>query len=206
MKTTGQNKKRQNHSFTLVELLVVISIIGLLAVLLFPYLSKAILQAKINASLSNLRQIGLVVQQYTTENNGVYPKLQDDKVPGNDGTWLSKLWPTAYPNRSMPGYGSKLKGSIFYTPLLEPESTARTFGWNGVIESYNKTRMYDFLPSPSQIALVGDVNETSSLFPTTIKPRNNNMVNVLFIDGHVASTSTNDIPTTQTKAFWTGKP
>ena len=46
-------------AFTLVELLVVISIIGLLAGLAIPAINGGLKSAKAGACLSNLRQIGL---------------------------------------------------------------------------------------------------------------------------------------------------
>lgn len=62
--------------FTLVELLVVISIIALLVSILLPALNKARDQAKLLLCKTNLRQQGIAFQTYALDNNGAM-------VPGN---------------------------------------------------------------------------------------------------------------------------
>ena len=60
-----------SRGFTLVELLVVISIIAILIALLLPALAAARNLAESTICLSNLRQCGLVLQEYANENAGV---------------------------------------------------------------------------------------------------------------------------------------
>ena len=63
----------QRKSFTMVELLVVIGIIGLLAAMLFPVLKKVKMNAQKSGCVNNLHQIGLAVQTYVNEYNGYLP-------------------------------------------------------------------------------------------------------------------------------------
>ncbi len=69
---------RPARAFTLIELLVVISIIALLIGILLPALGAARGTARSIASLSNLRQIGIALAAYNTENKGYYPMHSSD--------------------------------------------------------------------------------------------------------------------------------
>ena len=67
--------KRQSirFGFTLVEVLVVVTIIALIAALLFPVFERARAQARKATCQSNLKQIGLAFQQYTQDYDGKLP-------------------------------------------------------------------------------------------------------------------------------------
>src|SRR4051812_424551 len=68
-------------AFTLVELLVVVGIISVLIAILMPALRKARAAADRTRCLSNLRQVGMVMQMYRSENkNTFFPA-------GNYGYW-----------------------------------------------------------------------------------------------------------------------
>ena len=66
-------KKYKFQAFTLIELLVVIAIIAILAAILFPVFARARENARRSSCLSNLKQIGLGVMQYTQDYDEKYP-------------------------------------------------------------------------------------------------------------------------------------
>jgi prepilin-type processing-associated H-X9-DG protein len=61
--------------------LVVIAIIAILAAILFPVFAQAREKARTTACLSNLKQIGIGVMQYTTDNDEAFPSIFDPNRP-----------------------------------------------------------------------------------------------------------------------------
>jgi prepilin-type N-terminal cleavage/methylation domain-containing protein len=86
------------RAFTLIELLVVIAIIAILAAILFPVFTSAKIAAKKTAGISNVKQIGLALQMYLTDNDGVYPPLTHRIEIDEDTVW----WPLQWPERIHP--------------------------------------------------------------------------------------------------------
>jgi prepilin-type N-terminal cleavage/methylation domain-containing protein len=69
------------RGFTLIELLVVIAIIAILAAILFPVFAKAREKARQSSCLSNCKQLGLAIMQYTQDYDEMLPLGQMDTVP-----------------------------------------------------------------------------------------------------------------------------
>jgi prepilin-type N-terminal cleavage/methylation domain-containing protein len=66
------------RAFTLIELLVVLAIIGVLAAILFPVLSRARAAARSAVCLSNTRQIAIGLVGYADDNQGYLPSEESE--------------------------------------------------------------------------------------------------------------------------------
>ena len=82
-------------AFTLVELLVVISVIALLLAILLPGLNKAVAAGQTATCLSNLRQLQISLTAYIQDNWGhSAPYMPDVPSANNPGSyWTSQLTP-----------------------------------------------------------------------------------------------------------------
>jgi len=63
----GGPDMRNRSAFTLIELLVVIAIISILAAILFPVFAQAREKARSVSCLSNMRQLGIALDMYTSD-------------------------------------------------------------------------------------------------------------------------------------------
>ncbi|MCM8527680.1 MAG: type II secretion system GspH family protein [Lentisphaeraceae bacterium] len=89
--------------FTLIELLVVVAIIGILASMLLPSLSKAREAAKVAVCVSNAKQTGAGLSMYTDDNSDMLPNVKDNanvphktRVAKTGGVWYSLGLTTQY--------------------------------------------------------------------------------------------------------------
>lgn len=208
-------RAKAREAFTLVELLVVISILVLLGALLMVSLSYVRERASIAKSSNNLRQLGILTQQYATENDGYLPVWNFSPTEFN---WLYALYPLAYEDKRFPGFvpnatGANLKNTIFYSPVLKPEENTphRSYGINIYLaksisgnSADNRIRLIS-MDRPSSIALFSDVRNSSALAPGSIHFRNNGRALICFVDGHVESRLRSEVPTNPQDVFWSRK-
>lgn len=76
--------KSVRAAFTLVELLVVVAIIGILAALMLPALSKSSERARVTVCRSNLSQLGVALRMYLDEHGNRFPTMHNRVRGTND--------------------------------------------------------------------------------------------------------------------------
>ncbi len=129
MKKSITVSRQKQTGFTLIELLVVIAMIAILAAILFPVFARARENARRTSCVSNLKQIGLGIMQYTQDYDERYP------LPVWQVTW--------------PSPASTVQAQ---SPLI-PGSPAATFGsagnlsWRDFIFPYVKSVQIFVCPS-----------------------------------------------------------
>jgi prepilin-type processing-associated H-X9-DG protein/prepilin-type N-terminal cleavage/methylation domain-containing protein len=156
-------------AFTIVELLVVISIIAVITALLMPAIGKARIAARRTRCTSNLKQIDIAMHSYLSSNDDKYPCAQD-KLPKKDPAdpniwlWMGRGW------RSFisPHLGGKITAKN-PSVLLCPSDTIAPAKWESTSYSYSLA----FYHTPEDIdSLNGAYSDLTTLPPTAQKPTN----------------------------------
>lgn len=90
----GQSRLRHRRrtAFTLVEILVVISIIGLLIGLLLPAIQQTRLAARKVECANNLRQIGIAIHMFSNSHSGRFPQSSHGSSR-LESSWIYTLAP-----------------------------------------------------------------------------------------------------------------
>lgn len=214
-----------NRGFTLVELLVILAILLVLAALIGVGLSSARERSAITQSSNNLRQLGLLAQQYAAENSGFLPVRDFGPAAAAQFQWTSALYTMAY-DKPFPGWvpadtGANLKGTIFYSPMMKSDegTPLRSYGINRYLarlplrinlEPDNRLRLVA-VNRPSETLLFADARNGSDVSegsPNTARKlqfRNNGRALICFVDGHVESRLPSEVPTSSSDVFWSGK-
>lgn len=97
--------------FSLVELLIVMSIIALLVGILFPVFSKVRESSRRTTCSNNLAQIGRALELYANDNRGWYPRalpLVDGNRHSDRNHWLQPWDPNLPPDSWQIGYAAML--------------------------------------------------------------------------------------------------
>lgn len=201
-------RREEMKTFTLIELLIVVSIIAILAGMLLPALNKAREAAWKISCVNNLKSIGVASQIYTADHNDM---VVVSKYNNSDPlTWMTLLCGSKQLNCSdLTAQNTQLPFKVFQCPAASrilSNGTNWTSGWYnwapiskaGYGLNWRLTRYspkitgikYPLSTVPlvfESATLVPDVgyNSSATADQQLRLRRHNRSSNVLFLDGHV---------------------
>lgn len=163
---------RKRQGFTLIELLVVVSIIALLISILLPAVGETRRQARVSLCVSNMKQHGIGVGNYASQNKDTLPhapisdaRTNAEKLMLGEAGYPAKT--CANPTRPLNGFswsGRGIKVMDYYPgdvnhALNNSELFQNVEGWNGywtflseyMVDGEGVAAMQDVFLSPSDV-------------------------------------------------------
>jgi prepilin-type N-terminal cleavage/methylation domain-containing protein len=129
--------KLRSVGFSLIELLTAIAVIGILTLLSLPALTRARDQADRTRASSNLRQIGIALHAYATDNRGLLPgPMWPGQIPTLDPNREGRLVRSLQPYLGIPRNDTPVLVDLLIPPAFRravPESAlaeSRTYVLN----------------------------------------------------------------------------
>jgi prepilin-type N-terminal cleavage/methylation domain-containing protein/prepilin-type processing-associated H-X9-DG protein len=191
------------RAMTLVELLVVMAIIGVLTALLLPAVQNSRAATRRAVCQSNLRQWTIAVLRYADDHTGAVPRRGQGVQPTDQFTrredWFNALPPyaesTPLADRLQLNKNAAVDG-IWWCPELVPGDKPMYFAygmnmWLGTWKGGQPDNIAKIGPLSTMVFMADGPGTYCSVLPASRPyspdPRHNGLVNVAFLDGHVAA-------------------
>jgi prepilin-type N-terminal cleavage/methylation domain-containing protein len=175
-------KIKKKSGFTLIELLVVIAIIAILAAILFPVFVRVKAAALKTQCSSNMKQCGIALQTYLSENDDALPYSNaTPEIPNFsiDGGWATTL-------------ADNLKSKDITICPADSENTLSSYIWKNAIDIAAQAlvnpcrKMSDFCSPSEQIFLYEENGyHDGGKVLSQLTQQNQIQMNVVFMDSHV---------------------
>lgn len=187
--------------FTLLELLVVCTVIGLLVGLLLPAIISARDAARVSQCAGHMRQLGMAVALYSGERDGIFPRSQHSAFANGELVWSRAV--ARYLGEDETRWTNLLRG-VYHCPS---DSRARmlSYGVNvyfelGPDDDYegkpSTWRYRSEVPHPARTILFAENNSLADhIMPNfwaglsdvadVAYARHRGSANYVFVDGHV---------------------
>jgi prepilin-type processing-associated H-X9-DG protein len=185
-------KRKIRAAFTLVELLVVISIIMILVGLLLPVLGAAQEKARQVECMSNLRQIGMAMSMYSLDERDYFPGVHGDDYD-NPKPPAVEWWELLSP------YGLKRQYMLCPSDPHQDDEGVESYVYNGMF-AFDKRRAT--VKDPVGKIIVAERSNIDAVLTHQGYPawkaldvwddfiatdRHGETANYLFVDGHVSN-------------------
>lgn len=185
----------RKSAFTLIELLICVAIIAVLAGTLLPSVKGMLTRGRSVKCVSNLRQIGIGMNSYAGEHEGLFPQATSPAYPNSRG-WMRETAPYLGMSDSAmgapplpravgvficPEWTMKADRAVSYglNPFIDPSQSYYSWNYRRVKVSQSGTFLV------VEIAANKESDDTLKSGGEIPRRHPNTSANYLFVDGHV---------------------
>jgi len=167
-------QRTKKSGFTLMELLIAITIIGALATLIVPASQRVVGKSRASHCLNNLRQLGAALNLYLTDHNNTMPTLVTARASKSSDELAIDNTLNAYTESTEVFHCTADDKHLF-------ETTGTSYQWDNLLNGQNVASMdiMGFIKDGAQIPVIYDKEG----FHKNQQVKSN----ILYADGHAAN-------------------